>query len=360
MSAGGLTTIVGAGIVGAVTAFELARAGLRVRVLEAGPAPAGGVSGRSFGWVNTLADDAGGDPRRFGLRLAAMERFDALDALLPEGLPGGRIGGLVWKPDIATTETFARKQAAAGARVTLCDRARVRALAPLLARPPACAVHAADEWALDVPALCRRLLASARAAGAEIGTGIRVRSVEAGPQGGATLTIDGDVLTSDHVVLAAGAATLDLLPGIDLSRDLEISAATLIRLQVDRAPGGPVCQAPSLEWRQAGDNTVLVADGPPESEDEAALARIAARNRETLRELMPAAGRVKVSEVLVGARPMPVAGRPLVGPLAAAPAILPAIAHPGVILAPAIAETLKGVITGRPVDSGLSADPIAP
>jgi glycine/D-amino acid oxidase-like deaminating enzyme len=66
--------VIGAGIIGASIAYQLAKAGAAVTVLDAG-GPAGQASGASFGWINASFYV---DPDHFALRLAGIEAHERL------------------------------------------------------------------------------------------------------------------------------------------------------------------------------------------------------------------------------------------------------------------------------------------
>ena len=95
---------------------------------------------------------------------------------------------------------------------------------------------------------------------------------------------------------------------------------------------------------------LLSAHGVPEGGDpEAALAR---RTLERVRQVLKETGNLKIRSVQIGQRPVPADGMPRVGPVASLAGAYAAVAHPGVILAPAIAATLCALVYDRPAGSG--------
>ena len=80
----------------------------------------------------------------------------------------------------------------------------------------------------------------------------------------------------------------------------------------------------------------------------------------SVNRLLPGITNTRVRSVEVGRRPTTTDGRPLVGRLAAAPNIFVAVAHPGVILAPAIGRTIAEQIFDRPVTTELGDNVIGP
>ena len=82
--------IIGAGLIGATLAFQLARSGRAVTVVEAG-LPAQAASGRSFGWINAsfALSEA-----HFALRVAGMAAHERLARAGPAITgPAGACGG---------------------------------------------------------------------------------------------------------------------------------------------------------------------------------------------------------------------------------------------------------------------------
>jgi glycine/D-amino acid oxidase-like deaminating enzyme len=91
--------IIGAGLIGATLAFQLARSGRAVTVVEAG-LPAQAASGRSFGWINAsfALSEA-----HFALRVAGMAAHERLARAVPghhrtSGCCGGKRRVRLLKP----------------------------------------------------------------------------------------------------------------------------------------------------------------------------------------------------------------------------------------------------------------------
>ncbi|MFD0691063.1 NAD(P)/FAD-dependent oxidoreductase [Actinomadura fibrosa] len=197
--------VLGAGIVGAACARELARAGLAVTVVERdGPAAATTAHGEG----NVLVSDKGPGPE---LELARLSL-----RLWPEilhGLPDAR--GVEWDPKggivVATTaqgaealRIFAAAQREAGIIATELDAAALATAEPHLTRDVTAAVHYPEDAQVQPSGAATALLADALRAGAVLHAG---HEVLGGIVSGGRLTgvrTSGGTIEGDLVVNATG------------------------------------------------------------------------------------------------------------------------------------------------------------
>ncbi len=95
-----------------------------------------------------------------------------------------------------------------------------------------------DGGFVDAGACVGAFLDGARRGGAEIREEVRVRSIDFGPDGARLDTDDGQPIVADHVVIAGGAWTRDLLP--DLALPIRVTGQTWYTLRPsDAAAVGP-------------------------------------------------------------------------------------------------------------------------
>jgi glycine/D-amino acid oxidase-like deaminating enzyme len=205
--------VIGGGIAGCTIAFELARAGVRVRLLERRHL-AYGASGRNLGLLlNDLSSDA----------VAMMrEALDSYRELAEEGLDFD----LRQVPYLLLPTTAEQAAAVSGVADEMrksgfdCEplppAALVREL-PQLARPLEGVLVVRGPWALSAPAATHAFAEAARRAGATIETGLNVSRlvVRAGRVEG--VLTDAGILAADAVVVAAGPWLPDLIEGVALS-----------------------------------------------------------------------------------------------------------------------------------------------
>jgi D-hydroxyproline dehydrogenase subunit beta len=172
--------VLGAGIVGAACARELARAGLHVTVLDRG-APASATTAHGEG--NILVSDKGPGPelelaqlsrQLWPQALAAIERRDADAARAVEWDPKG---GIV----VATTDAgaegltrFAAEQKTAGVRAEAMDARALAEAEPYVTREHTAALHYPDDAQVQPAGAATALLGDALAAGAVLRTGCEV------------------------------------------------------------------------------------------------------------------------------------------------------------------------------------------
>ncbi|MEU9749956.1 NAD(P)/FAD-dependent oxidoreductase [Streptomyces niveus] len=208
--------VIGAGIIGAACARELAVAGFDVLVLDLAGAAAATTS---HGEGNILVSDKGPGPE---LELAQLSRQLWPEVLAAAGEnsadPAGGaevVAGVEWDPKggivVATTaegaeglRRFADTQRAAGVRAEAMDSDALTAAEPFLTERRTAAVYYPDDAQVQPAGAATTLLADALRAGARLRTGREVRgAVVRGGRLTALRTADGPV-AADVFVNAAG------------------------------------------------------------------------------------------------------------------------------------------------------------
>lgn len=217
--------IIGSGIAGAGTAWQLARRGAEVVVVDAdlaGRATAAGA-GIVSPWNSRTLDD---EELAFHAAGAAYYRT-LVEDLAAEGAGETSfavVGGLVVSPDETWLREFhgralerARRWPDAG-EVTLLDPAGAAERMPLLA-PDLGAVHIAGGGRVDGRTLRETFLSAAAARGARLLDGAAELDVRSGRVAG--VRVDGEVVEADGVVLAAGAWTAPLAAPLGVTLPVE-------------------------------------------------------------------------------------------------------------------------------------------
>lgn len=320
MTAGPRIAVLGAGIVGSAVALALARRGARVDLVDAGGERA---SEASFGWINASWFNR---PDYFRLRHFAMQAWRRWERSVP-GLAPRWTGGLLWELEGPDLDAFVAGHAAMGYAVRLVDQAGLRRLEPALADPPERAAFAAGEGWIEAGPAADAVRAAAGAAGARPRSA-RVAAVEPG----ALRLADGARLAADRIVVAAGAGAAPLLglPVTPVPGLMALTAPAEARL-------AHVLTTPELMLRQDAAGRILAGAEAGGSEIDRAPRDIAEDLVDRIRALIAEPG-LALERIVIGHRPMPADGHPLIGWLSDRPGVYAAAMHSGVTLAPGVAE----------------------
>lgn len=331
--------IVGAGIIGASLAFHLTRAGAEVTVIEA-TQPASAATGRSFGWINASFF---ANPAHHHLRVASMQAWRRQQAALPDPAPNWQ-GCLWWEDQGDGLTRMEANLTALGYPVDHLNGAEVAALEPQLAQPPARALRFPTEGAVEPAAITRALLA---ASGAKLLPGLFVKSlIESSGQITGIRTAIGP-FKADHVILATGTATPDLLMPLGLHLPMLTRPGVLLHTKPVPWRLNHIIVTPHQEIRQDAAGHILApavanhqADTADSVPDPHALIDA------TLHRLADLFGaHAEMDRYVIGYRPVPADGLPVIGPVQTGLSI--AVMHSGVTLAAGVAEALTAEITGQ-------------
>lgn len=342
------TIVVGGGILGACTLYELARAGEDALLLESGTFGSAGT-GMSAAIVRTHYSNP--EVVRMALRSRAvfMEQpfYDRCGWLF-----------LVDEANADLARQNRELQLAEGAESEEVDAAAF-GLDP---DGVAYALHERDSGFADPIAATRFFIGAARREGAEAREYARVEAIEPGRG----VYLDGGLLEADNVVLAAGAWSKKLAAGFGLDLPLEMPREQDVVFATASAP--PVRQAVSSQvdrtyFRPCGDG-LLVGRGYPkdyelvdpdafvETVDAEFAADVLARVRRRvpgLDGLRPVDGRVGLYEVTPD-------WHPLLGPVDGYDGLFLATGGSGHCfkLGPAIGELVAGAVLGGDVGDTFS------
>ena len=247
--------VVGGGIVGAATAYFLARRKIKVLLIEA-ETPAWGASGRNPGyqWLHT---------RRAGLQMEIGLAGRRLADTLVEELDGFEFrpsGGMIYYFDERQQplfESLVAERRAAGLPMELIDGKQARERCPLLADRVAGATWNPLDAHQNTKKLVDALVAGATRHGARLLSGARVEAVLMNGQRCIGIRTATDSFTADTVILAAGSWTPKLLAphGIDIP-------ITAMRLQVVETEPTPVRFEPLLYGPTALKQYTFIRDLP--------------------------------------------------------------------------------------------------
>jgi glycine/D-amino acid oxidase-like deaminating enzyme len=336
--------IVGAGIIGASFAYQLATAGARVTVLDSLSDIGGVATPKSWAWIN----GSWGNPEPyFRLRHCSMGLWRDLQSAIP-GLAVQWCGGLLWDLVPAELEAYVKQQSAWGYGVRIVDGADVRGLEPTLKQVPDVAAHAAEEGAIEPVHAVKCLLAAAHDLGAEIKHGCMVTGFKTtdGKVSG-VITRDG-VLAADDVVIAAGTATPELLSGLGISFPLDTPDGLLVHSKPVAKILNGLVMAPELHVRQTAQGRLVAGSdfgGTEPGTDPSATARVLFSK---MQSMIDGGAELEMNFYTFGRRPTPPDGVSAIGRINGIEGLYMCVTHSGITLAPALgALGAKEILEGE-------------
>lgn len=217
--------IVGAGVIGASCAAQLAKAGHRVVVVDAASRSASGSTGRSFGGVRAQW----ADEMNVTLAWESIQRLQAFPT--EHGIDVGYrpLGYMMlvdepgWERQLAAVQI----QRSHGVPVELLDVGQARAITPFAADGIVGATWCATDGVADPLLLTDAYLGLAQASGAEILFDHPVTAIETGPAGQWRVRAGAADITGQHVVNAAGGWAGELAAMAGLSVPVEHSRRSM-------------------------------------------------------------------------------------------------------------------------------------
>jgi glycine/D-amino acid oxidase-like deaminating enzyme len=352
--------VLGAGVLGASVAHQLAQAGVEVTVIEAG-GPAAGTSSATFSIDVTHLKT----PHSY----FELNRRSAAEHLAL----GEEQGGAAWRhpaPLIQWGHTADERRVISERAERLrswghdCRTTGAEALAELApgVDPAACAaeelvVHDHAAW-YDAPLFARTLLDRAAMNGARIRYGLRVTGLLRRDDRIVGVRTGGRVWEADHVVNCAGPDAGRIAALADVSLPLaRIPGLVGESTPVPEARLGAILATPGVDLRPASGarvcsiswpvDALLPADGDAERGQDPGLEQELHRRGQ---EVLPALRTAGLAGVRLGVRPVPTDGLPLVGEVPGADGLYSVVTHSGVTLAPLLGRlAAEEIASGRPV-----------
>lgn len=359
--------VLGGGAIGCASAWELARRGLRVVVVERGT-PGRQATWASAGMLSVMVEGERPDPL-LALARASRERYPAFVRALREATGTDVEHRALGKVRVALSDDAAEalrreveRQWAAGVAVEWLDRAAARRLEPSLAGTVRAAALTEEDAHVDNRRLGRALWAAAAAAGVAFRLGVpaaRVLGEPGGHAGGVELA-NGERIEAGAVVVAAGSWSGQLG---GLPRPLPVLPVRGQMLAVEAVPPllRRIVMAAGCYLVPAADGRVLIG---------ATVERVGFHARVTpsgLRGLVdaavaavPALADAPVVETWAGLRPGTPDDLPLLGPDPEVSGLVYATGHyrNGILLTPITAEIVGDLVTGaRPA---VDLEPFSP
>lgn len=228
--------VVGAGISGAATAYELAAAGVAVTLVDRwGPAA------MASGWTLAGVRQSGRHPAELPLAQAAVADWETLDEKLGAPTHYQQRGNLrlgLSEVQMASLADMVAEQRAAGLAVELLDQDALRAAAPAVAHSVLGASYCPTDGQADPQATVAAFVQAAARAGAALQFGERVVAIEAEDGRVSGVRTEQGRIACGRVVLATGVMGNPLLEPFGLAVPMSPRAVTLLRT----APGARVLE----------------------------------------------------------------------------------------------------------------------
>lgn len=361
--------VIGAGLIGASLAAELAAAGARVEVLCDRPL-GGDTSAASLSWLNA----AGKPPAEYTLMNINGMRKHAEYARRHQDAPwyhrGGNLRICFTDEEAARTATMMQELSGFDYPSRWLSEAELMRLepdlAPDVARRARVAFFPSECWINGAP-LIARLLADARASGATVRASAKVAGFEVGGGRIIAARLEGrEWVEADVFALCAGPAA----GALAAKAGCHLPLANEPGFQVYTAPAavtlGRVIHSPGLNLRPDGagriclhdfaaDGRLVPREGASREEletsagawrvDPAAVETLLAR----LRGLYPGAEGIPAEAARIGIRPIPRDRQPIIGFLAPWPNLYAAVMHSGATQALWVGELATREIMDGPV-----------
>ena len=348
--------VIGGGIVGTATAYELGRSGTRVLLVDRADEGSATAAGAGILSPETAKRD---DPGWIELVLAAGRHYETLIGQLDADNGWARCGILqlaTRDTDVASWEWIAER--ATGA--TEISPEEAHAMVPVLGTVLR-ALHHPAAARVDGRMMCGALRRGAEHHGVHVRAG-SVEEVRAGSR--ATVVIDGDAISTDAVVIAGGAWTRQLGDQLGVQLPVFPLRGQIAHLGVTAHDTGswPIVQqvyghymVPWADHRVAVGATVEDAG----FSNEVTAGGVNEIMREALR-VMPGLASATLGEIRVGLRPASVDDSPLLGPLPGIDNVFVATGHgaSGLLLGPVSGKLVAEQILGRATEVDL--EPFSP
>ena len=348
--------VVGGGIIGCATAFELAKAGCAVTLFER-DTPGAEASGAAAGFLSALADTH--VTHYSHLALASWRLFPAVAAELHERtgidveyVTRGTIHPLVDAADVQRAEARSKFSTSRDLGIETWDAAELRSHEPALSADVRGAMFVRGDHWINNERLTIAYAQAAVGAGAVIRAGTAVNRVIVDDGYARGVVAGGERLEADRVVLAAGAWTGELVASFGARLPLEPRRGQMVALAhvppvlrhcvhfndlylVPR-PSGELLVGATVE--RAGFQRAVTA---------AAIAELLGKAT----ALVPALGALPITRTWYGFRPWATDGLPVIGPWPGVENLVIATGHyrNGILLAPITARLMTAwILEGRP------------
>jgi glycine oxidase len=348
--------VVGAGIIGCAAAFELARRGTRVTVVD----PRGVARGATFASAGVLAPyveaDANSPLLGLGVRsLAMFDSFVASVATASNPVEYARIGTLEVATDDENLKGLRAQCPPLPAQARMLGGDEARATEPALSSAVMGGLAIEDHAYVAAADLAGALSEAARREGAIFTDPTTVARIDA-DGGGVAVAIAGGTVHASHAVLAAGTWSGRVQIAASSPLPVRPVRGQLVRLRWPAEPLKTIVWSSRcyvVPWKNG--STLVGATSEDVGFDERATVAGVRDLLDAVCEVLPAAWGATFDEVRVGLRPASPDGLPIVGRSTRVPGLVYATAHyrNGILLAPLTAALVADLILEEREDPAL-------
>ena len=223
--------IIGGGISGTATAWELARNGISVTLLEKGD-----LASMASGWTLAGVRQSGRHPAELPLAEAAVRRWEGLADELGADVEYRQQGNLrlaLAESDVPIIKQVVADGNAVGIDMTWIDgAAAVHEIAPALTSELVGASFCATDGHANPTKTVHAFAAAARRAGADICTGVEVTGIEVVHERVTGVRTTDGVLPTERVIVAAGVYAPWLLAPLGIGVPMQIVLVSAIQTEV--------------------------------------------------------------------------------------------------------------------------------
>lgn len=254
--------VIGGGITGAATAYELARDGVDVVLVERF-----GLAAMASGWTLAGVRQSGRHPAELPLALAAVERWTALDEELDAATGYRRHGNMRLartEDEVPTIRRLVDDQRSQGLELDfLADNAAIREREPALAKSILAASFCPSDGSADPLAAVQAYARAAERLGARLILGEKVTGLEVTKGRLTAVETDKRHIATGRAVLAAGAFGNALLEPLGVQLQLRQPMVTVIQTEPMPPLLGPVLGVANADMagRQENDGRLRVTSG---------------------------------------------------------------------------------------------------
>ena len=354
-------TVVGAGILGSLTAFRLAKMGHVVTLIDSSDDLSTGASGNSFAWLNAFTKT----PDHYhNLNFRSMQYWSLLGSELGFDNIGLRFGGkLQWENDKGKADLLnqrIKKLQSLGYRARNISLEEIESMEPgINLGNPLTAVISEIEGTVEPNLVVRECINRIRDLGGNIILGDAVTDFRThGSSSGRRIThvdTSAQSIKTDLLVVTAGYGTTALADKLGVSIPQSDSPGFLVKtnpmprilstLSIIYAPANQGGKGGSVHFKQLTDGTGVLGEEYSESleldNSEAHAYELVERAMAYLPKL-EYVDSVRTSMVY---RPMPIDGLPVIGFTKQISNVYFALTHSGVTLAPLLSEYASIEIT---------------